>query len=241
MNTGGRGLRGPLLVAVLAGYSLSVSAGGVGIDATRIIFPEQSKSVTTSVRNNDSRYSYLTQIAVSATPDGGNAPFVATPPLFRMDSGERNQIRITRTGNMGLASDRESLFWFSMRAIPSTEMVNGSPTKLTGSTQVALGTFIKLIYRPQNLPVPPEKGFGMLTFSRAMDGLKVHNASPYYVSFFSLKVGGKELITNDQRVKMVAPLSDVVVPAKKIRFPSKVSWSAINDIGGEVKFQGEVQ
>lgn len=241
MNTGGRRLTGILLAAVLAGYSLSASAGGVGIDATRIIYPEQSKSVTTSVRNNDSRHSYLMQVSVSATPDGGNAPFLATPPLFRIGPGERNKIRITRTGKDGLPSDRESLFWFGMRAIPSTEMVNGSPTKLTGSTQVALGTFIKFIYRPQNLPVTPEKGFGMLTFSRAVDGLKIHNASPYYVSFFSLKLGGVELITNDQKVKMVAPLSDVVVPSQKIHFPSKVSWSAINDIGGEVKFQGEVQ
>ncbi|ENX4473581.1 molecular chaperone [Enterobacter roggenkampii] len=241
MNTGFRGLIGSVLAIVMAGYSLSATAGGVGIDATRVIYPEQSKSVTTSVRNTDTRYSYLTQVAVSATPDGGSAPFVATPPLFRMEPGGRNQIRITRTSMAGLPSDRESLFWFSMRAIPSSEAVNGSPTKLTGSTQIALGTFIKLIYRPASLSVPPEKGFGMLTFSKASDGLRVHNASPYYVSFFSLKVGGRELITNDQRVKMVAPLSDVVVPGRKLSFPAKVSWTAINDIGGEVKFQGEVR
>ncbi|WP_449543439.1 fimbrial biogenesis chaperone [Enterobacter ludwigii] len=241
MNTGFRGLRNVVLGAVLVGCSLSVFAGGVGIDATRIIYPEQSKSVTTSVRNTDTRDSYLTQVAVSSTPDGGSAPFVATPPLFRMEPGGRNQIRITRTSQTGLPSDRESLFWFSMRAIPSSEEVKGSPTKLTGSMQVALGTFIKLIYRPVNLPVPPEKGFGMLTFTRAADGVRVHNASPYYVSFFSLKVGGRELITSNQKVKMVAPLSDVVVPGIKLSFPSKVTWTAINDIGGEVKFQGEVQ
>ncbi|MEI9745961.1 molecular chaperone [Enterobacter ludwigii] len=231
-----------MVAAGLAGFSLTALAGGVGIDATRIIYPEQSKSVTTSVRNNDSRNIYLTQVAVSATPDGkGSAPFVATPPLFRMESGGRNQIRITRTSAAALPSDRESLYWFSMQAIPSASVINGTPEELTGSTQIALGAVIKLIYRPKNLPVSPEKGFGMLAFSRAADGIKVRNDSPYYVSFFSLKVGDKELITNDQQVKMVAPLSEVVVPARKLSFPARVSWSAINDIGGEVKFQGEVR
>lgn len=241
MNTVFRWGKSLTLAVLLAGYSLLASADGVGIDATRIIYPEQSKSVTTSVRNTDTKHSYLTLVGVSATPEGGNAPFVATPPLFRMEPDGRNQIRITRARQTGLPSDRESLFWFGMRAIPSSEDVKGSPTKLTGSTQIALGTFIKLIYRPANLPVTPEKGFGMLTFTRANDGVKVHNASPYYVSFFSLKVGGRELITSGQKVKMVAPLSDVMVPGKRLSFPAKVNWTAINDIGGEVKFQGEVQ
>ncbi|MBH3035783.1 molecular chaperone [Serratia marcescens] len=240
MNKTGRLLLMTMAIASSAGVSLSTYAGGVGIDATRIIYPQQSKSVATSVRNNDSS-AYLTQVSVSKTLSGGQAPFVVTPPLFRMEPRTHNQIKITKLSGTELPSDRESLYWFTMQAIPSVKDISGSPTKVNGAAQIALGTSIKLIYRPANLPVPPEKGFGMLSFSRAVDGIKIRNASPYYVSFLSFKVGGKELITNTQTVKMVAPLSDVVMPARNLAFPSKVNWIAINDIGGEVKFDGEVQ
>jgi len=229
-----------MMVASAGLFPLLSLAGGVGINATRIIYPSQSQSVSTSVRNNDTQTTYLTQVGVSATPDGGSAPFVATPPLFRMEPGTQNQVRIVKTGGQ-LPADRESLFWFTMQAIPSAKEVNGGSTRLTGATQIALGTTIKLIYRPEGLPMPPEKGFGLLQFSRAVNGIKITNPSPYYVSFFSFKVGGRELISSAQPIKMVAPKSTVVMSAKGLTFPVKVSWSAIDDIGGERHYQGEAQ
>lgn len=235
-----RAIKTTILMVGLSVSPLCSWAGGVGINATRIIYTAQSKSVSTSVRNNDTKNTYLAQVNVSATPDGGDAPFIVTPPLFRLESGAQNQVRITKTGE-GLPGDRESLFWFSMQAIPSAKSLNGVPTRLVGAAQISLGTTIKLIYRPQGLPMPPERGFGLLQFSRAADGIKITNPSPYYVSFFSFKVGGREFISNSQPVKMVAPKSEVVMPAKNVQFPAKVSWVAINDIGGELAYQGEAQ
>ncbi|PIJ50708.1 hypothetical protein BL250_09205 [Erwinia sp. OLTSP20] len=223
-------------LAVLPGLA---SADGVGIDATRVIFPAQEKSVVTAVRNTETRAVYLMQVAVTATPSGGDAPFVATPPLFRSEPGTHNQVRIVRTPGAALAKDRESLYWFTLKAIPQvTDQVRQS-APLKGSTQIGLGTAIKLIYRPQGLPVTPEKGFGMLRFTRAAGGIKISNLSPYYVSFASLRVGGVQLLNNRQMVNMVAPYSDTVMKQAGLVFPAKVSWSAINDLGGELKYNGE--
>ncbi|MEX6312689.1 fimbria/pilus periplasmic chaperone [Providencia manganoxydans] len=41
-------------------------SAGVGIDATRIIYPQGEKSVSVTLRNNDEKTNYLTQIAIAS-------------------------------------------------------------------------------------------------------------------------------------------------------------------------------
>ncbi|WP_236548173.1 fimbrial biogenesis chaperone [Photorhabdus hindustanensis] len=212
----------------------------MGIDATRIIYRADSYAATALLRNSSKEAVYLMQVTVSSIPDGSKtAPFLVTPPLFRMEPGSQNQVRIIKTGQ-ALPADRESLFWFTAQAIPlSTQSNNLSGKQISGGVQVLANT-IKLMYRPSGLPVAPEKGFGALRFKTTAEGITITNPSPYYITFTSLKVGGQELMTKQQKENMVSPFSTLFLPLKGVHYPAKVSWTVINDLGGGSTYQEEI-
>ncbi len=218
----------------------STQAERVGIDATRIIYRADSYAATALLRNSSKEAVYLMQVTVSSIPDGSKtAPFLVTPPLFRMEPGSQNQVRIIKTGQ-ALPADRESLFWFTAQAIPlSTESNNLSSKQISGGVQILANT-IKLMYRPSGLPVAPEKGFGALRFKTTAEGITITNPSPYYITFTSLKVGGQELMTKQQKENMVSPFSTLFLPLKGVHYPAKVSWTVINDLGGGSTYQAEI-
>ncbi len=230
-----------MMMAGLLGCPItSTQAERMGIDATRIIYRADSYAATALLRNSSKEAVYLMQVTVSSIPDGSKtAPFLVTPPLFRMEPGSQNQVRIIKTGQ-ALPADRESLFWFTAQAIPlSTESNNLSSKQISGGVQVLANT-IKLMYRPSGLPVAPEKGFGALRFKTTAEGITITNPSPYYITFTSLKVGGQELMTKQQKENMVSPFSTLFLPLKGVHYPAKVSWTVINDLGGGSTYQGEI-
>ncbi|PQQ23789.1 molecular chaperone [Photorhabdus hindustanensis] len=230
-----------MMVAGLLGCPITSSqAERVGIDATRIIYRADSYAATALLRNSSKEAVYLMQVTVSSIPDGSKtAPFLVTPPLFRMEPGSQNQVRIIKTGQ-ALPADRESLFWFTAQAIPlSTQSNNLSGKQISGGVQVLANT-IKLMYRPSGLPVAPEKGFGALRFKTTAEGITITNPSPYYITFTSLKVGGQELMTKQQKENMVSPFSTLFLPLKGVHYPAKVSWTVINDLGGGSTYQEEI-
>ncbi|MER2474479.1 fimbrial biogenesis chaperone [Photorhabdus laumondii] len=230
-----------MMMAGLLGCPItSTQAERVGIDATRIIYRADSYAATALLRNSSKEAVYLMQVTVSSIPDGSKtAPFLVTPPLFRMEPGSQNQVRIIKTGQ-ALPADRESLFWFTAQAIPlSTESNNLSSKQISGGVQILANT-IKLMYRPSGLPVAPEKGFGALRFKTTAEGITITNPSPYYITFTSLKVGGQELMTKQQKENMVSPFSTLFLPLKGVHYPAKVSWTVINDLGGGSTYQAEI-
>ncbi len=230
-----------IVTGLLGCTATEAAAGGVSIDTTRIIYQTDSHAASTSVRNSSRKAVYLIQVTVSADPDRKKAaPFVVTPPLFRLEPGIQNQVRIIKTSK-ALPADRESLFWFTAQAIPlSPEPGNVTRQQITGGVQIAIANTIKLMYRPSGLPVSSEQGFGSLRFKPTAEGITVTNPSPYYITFSSLKVGGQELMTKQQKENMVSPFSALSFPFKGAHYPAKVSWTVINDLGGESSYQGEI-
>ncbi|PQQ24006.1 fimbrial biogenesis chaperone [Photorhabdus hindustanensis] len=230
-----------IMTGLLGGAVTAAQAGGVGLDTTRIIYSADRHAATASVSNSSKEAVYLMQMTVSTTPGGSTtAPFLVTPPLFRLEPGTQNQVRIIKTGQV-LPTDRESLFWFTAKAIPlSHKTDNPSRQQVTGGIQIAMASTIKLMYRPSGLPIRPEKGFGALRFKPTAEGITVTNPSPYYITFASLKVGGQELMTKQQKENMVSPFSALSFPLKGVHYPAKVSWTVINDLGGSSSYKGEI-
>jgi P pilus assembly chaperone PapD len=148
------------------------------------------------------------------------APFILTPPLFRLDGGEKNVLRVVRMGK-GLPEDRESLYWLNVKAIPSSE-------RKDNSLQIAVNTRIKLIYRPALLKdKSPESVTNQLSWGRQGGKLRVNNPTPYYMNFQSVKVSGKEV----QDATYVAPYSNADFTLHGTS-GNEVSWVIINDFGG---------
>lgn len=88
-----------IMLTALMVSSASVSAGVV-MGGTRIVYPQHSKEVAFSVSNMESAVPYLIQSWVEGDGQDKNnaAPFIVTPPLFRLDPEQTNTLRIQYTG-----------------------------------------------------------------------------------------------------------------------------------------------
>lgn len=215
---------------LIAGIAISlfvVSAtahAGIVMGGTRVIYEEGKREASISVTNADSNTPYLVQSWVEnySASDKSQPPFIVTPPLFRLDPEQKNVLRINFTGSR-LPTDRESVFWLNVKSIaPSNK---NEANKL----QVNIKSKFKLFYRPGNLSGEARDAWQKLTFETRGSSLVAHNPTPYFVSFFSLSVGGQEL----EAPGMIAPFSDQSWPVSR---SGVVKWRAINDFGGITDF-----
>lgn len=219
MNTGFKALCLSLLLS--STFVQAANVGGVTVGGTRLIYDGGKKEASLSVTNSDTN-PYLIQ-SWAETQNGGaeKAPFIVTPPLFRLDGNQQNLLRIVRTGG-SLPEDRESLYWLNVKSIPA-----GSKKEGANTLQIAVKTRIKLLYRPQGLKGVPEDVAGKLTWSQSGSRLSVNNPTPFVMNFQQVKVGGREV----KDVTYVLPMSQATfsVPAN---VSGNVSWKLISDYGG---------
>lgn len=209
------------LVAALLTMTTAAQAGVV-VGGTRLVYDGNKKESSLNIRNPD-KIAYLIQSWVDMPDDvSGKAPFVITPPLFRLDSGQNNVLRVVRAGG-NLPNDKESIFWLNVKSIPSAEMKDNT-------LQIAVKTRIKLIFRPSEVKGTPDEAAQHLKWQRSGNNIQVNNPTPFYLTFFSVKVNGTTL----KDTKMVAPFSSVSFPAPGGAGGS-VSWQIINDFGGGSK------
>lgn len=206
--------------------------GGFGINATRLIYPQGADSISVTVRNTLTTQPYLVQAQVSALQERNSpAPFLVRPPLFRLEPGTVNQLRIVAQG-VNLPTDRESVFYFHASAIPASKSPQSGSQRagVHGTTQFGIGNIIKLFYRPASLPSSSKEAQQNLLFSRVSKGLEVRNPSPYFVSFASIHVGGQALKLDSPTDLMLPPFGRHVFPVSQVR--GEVRWQTINDEGG---------
>ncbi len=88
----------------------------------------------------------LIQSWVDDLADNNKSPFIVTPPLFRLDAGDSNDLRVLLTSAQ-LPNDRESLFTLNIKVIPANTAPAGE-----NILQFAIKNQLKLIYRPAGLP-----------------------------------------------------------------------------------------
>ncbi|MDU7282703.1 MAG: fimbria/pilus periplasmic chaperone [Escherichia coli] len=136
-------------------------------------------------------------------------------------------LRIMFLGKTNLPTDRETLYWMNVKAIPPTDEKNTQKNTL----QLALQNKIKLFYRPENLPVQPGKARNMLRFKYEGKQLKVINPSPYYLTLTGIKVQGSKLPN-----MFVPPKSDITV-SSPVTLAGEITYQTINDFGATTERQ----
>lgn len=212
-------------------FTASVQAGVI-VGGTRIVYNGSAREVSLSVKNAD-KSPYLIQAwaddngADGKVKSANKPPFVATPPLFRLDEGTENLIRIIRTGG-DFPQDRESVYWMNIKSIPSVARNNDKNV-----LQISVKTRIKLFYRPDGIQSPTEDDFNKVSFKRSQGKVEVINPTPYYISFYTLKVGGVLLDTTNVMVPPKASATYNYAGGKSSS--DKVAWQFINDYGGNSK------
>lgn len=193
---------------------------GVVIGGTRVIYDGNKKESSISVNNPDTM-PYLIQSWVETLNGGAEkAPFIITPPLYRLDHDQQNVERIVLAG--ALPQDKESLFWLNIKAIPS------APRK-DNTLQIAVKTRIKLIYRPAGLKgIIPEEQADKLTWQRSGNQVQVTNPTNLVMNFNEIKVSGKKI----EDASYVLPGSTARFDLPKGVTSGSVTFKIINDYGG---------
>lgn len=208
------------LIAAVLMVSVNAAQAGVIIGGTRVIYHGDKKETSINVKNPD-KYSYLIQSWVDTeNVSTTKAPFIITPPLFRLGSSQENTLRIVRTGG-NLPDNRESMFWMNIKSIPASEKQSNANT-----LQIAIKTRIKLIFRPQTLSEQPDQVSDKLAWRRNGQQLVVTNPTPYYMNFSEVKVGGHTV----KDATYVAPMSDASF-SMPTESNGDVSWKIISDFG----------
>lgn len=206
-----------LLAGAFAAVCAPLAQAGVTIDGTRVIYPAGEREVTIKL-NNEGNTPSLMQIWVDrgdikSQPQNADAPFLVTPPIFRLDPAKSQSVRLAFTGEK-LPQDRESLFWFNAMEVPPLPKANE-----LSFMQVAVRSRLKLFYRPAGLPGDLPSAVKQVNWTVvAVAGgyaLRGQNPSPYHVSFSALN-----LQTGDKRYDagqgMIAPFASHDFPLKNL-------------------------
>lgn len=216
-----------LLGSVLLAVGFGAQAGGVALGATRIIYPQGAKQVSLSVRNSDEKNPFLIQSWVADANDTKSPDFVVTPPLFALQPMKENILRLMYVGTKPLPTDRETVYYFNSKAIPSMP----KDKKATGGTlQLATQSVIKIFVRPEDLPSRAADAPQTLRCKNDGVHLVVTNGSPYYVTMVNLTIGGAQLGGG-----MVPPKASLSLPAKGHQ--GAIKFQTINDYGAQTPMQ----
>ena len=214
--------------AAAAGLQPAASANTfrVTLGTTRVIYPEGAPGAQVSVSNPQDR-PMLVQSTVTGEDHKTPAPFLVTPPLFRLEANQQSRLRIIRTGG-SLPQTRESLSWLCVKALQPSGDASGHAAGVSMTVNMAISMCDKLIFRPSGVKGSPEDSAGALTWARAGKALRVSNPTPFYMNLKAVSVGGKEV----GNLTYVPPQGSVTLPLPA-GAAGVVKWSVINDQGGE--------
>jgi len=218
--------RNVFLTALLLCSSLSVSAA-VQLSSSRIIFKQEQKEATLSLKNTSSNKSFLIQAWMSDQENNKltSSPFLLTPPLFKMAQNSSANIRIINSGRQNFSQDKETLFRLNLLSIPSQTDAEGA--KLVVNNQ----SIIKFIYRPASLS-DHDAALAYQKLQIKSDGkyLTLTNPTPYYVNIGQISLNGANLGANGLSVLgTVPPLGAVTLPYNAAL--RNVTLTAIGDRG----------
>ncbi|HGY1165143.1 TPA: fimbrial chaperone [Citrobacter braakii] len=215
------------------------STASIVINATRVIYPSDAKEALIKMVNQGQQplliQSWLDDGHEDVDPQALNVPFIASPPVSRVDPKQGLTVRLNWDGQP-LPTDRESVYWFNALEIPKKNKDADKSNQL----QIALKTRIKVFYRPISLPGSPAEAIQHLQWSLANQEKQVwataKNDSPYFVSLVGATItsGGKKYNIEPD---MVAPFSSARYAVKSLTSTQMdtISWTAVNDYGGNVE------
>lgn len=216
------------------------SEASVVIGGTRVVYPAQDKEVTVKL-TNEGKKPALVQVWMDdgdekSTPDSAKVPFTISPPIFRMDPGKGQAVRVVYTKEP-LPAGKETLYWVNVLEVPPKSSADSDRNLL----QFAFRTRIKFFFRPPGLPgdpatapdqlrwklVPGEAGKGI--------ALQVSNPSPYYVNFAHVGFKAGERSYMERGGGMVAPGGTSTFPITQLASRPggevKAVFDVINDYG----------
>lgn len=208
-------------LSLCAAPLLAQAAGGISLQGTRIIYPLKAKQATLRVNNSSKTDTFLVQSWVEGADGNKTKDFVVTPPLYTSGPENENTLRLMHVGSP-LPADRESLYYFVSKAIPS---VDEKASEGKNVLYVAAANRIKMFVRPAGLKPDISVAPAELSFRQSAGKLDISNPTPYYLTLTEMKTGTQKL-----DVVMVPPKGSASV-ALPTGSGNTISYRTINDYG----------
>lgn len=204
---------------------LSVNVyAGFGLEGTRVIYNENAKNSSIVAFSTEGSSNYLIQSWISNLDNQYSNDFIITPPLFKLDGGDKATLRISKMIN--LPDQQESVYWINVKFIAPEKKDNLEVNKINYS----LTNQIKLIYRPKGLATNNiEKEIDKVQVSKQGSSFVVNNPTPYYMHIGMVKLNDKD----QQKVLLVAPNSRDII--QNSLSAQKLTLYFIGDLGNEIK------
>ncbi|MGK9176079.1 molecular chaperone, partial [Yokenella regensburgei] len=204
---------------------------GIQLASTRVIYPAGKREVTLAVTSKDPA-PRLIQTWLDA--DGTEkVPFIILPPVFRLNPGKGQSLRIMFTGG-AVPHDRESVFWLNVLEIPP------KPSGKADHIQLTVRSRLKLFYRPAGLPGTPKEAVTQLRWHLIQNGqqvaLECQNPSAFIVSFNHVGLTEKAE-SEDERQSGMCPAKGqqrfTVQPTPAQLRGGTLFFTTIDDYGGQ--------
>jgi len=235
----GRRMMRVAALCVVCLLGVNPARAGLLAGATRVIVGEGQRDVSLMLVNtNDYPVIVQTWVDRGEADPQALSPFASLPPVFRLQPGARQGIRILLADAQELPGDRESAFWLNLYEIPPT-----SNTPAADRLALAMNTQLKIFYRPKALPsvdVAAQLRFALVQENGAWF-VECDNPTPYHASFTTLEVVDADASTvpvMGEMDMMTAPFSrrryalGGSAPAGKI-----VRYALVDDAGFPQRFE----
>lgn len=208
--------------------------------STRIIFPSNKVEKNYQIKNQGSLpimvQAWIDQHVEGGSPETANGPFVVIPPVFRLEPGSLQSLRIIYNRKK-LPENQETLFWLNLYEIPSKP--KNIPENYSILT-VTVKTQIKLLFRPEKIGMPNDI-IAKLRF--AFDTqvgkvyLRIANPTPFYVTIKQLDLIAEQNMMLSQSL-FIAPNSTQRIEVEQFSQLKKgkitIRFIMIDDEGNDV-------
>ncbi|EEP94524.1 Chaperone [Yersinia aldovae ATCC 35236] len=181
-----------LLITLLIFMGIFSAKASVVMNGSRIIYSAGEKEHSVQLTNKDNFPNavqvWLDSGDAQSTPETGKAPFIVTPPFFRIEANAGQTLRLKYTGS-GLPTDRESVFYLNFLQVPPVNKAEKNNKML-----VLMRNRIKIFYRPESITGRIDQVSDALTFSVRQQGKDVvvtgNNPTGFYATIASGEVVG---------------------------------------------------
>lgn len=240
-------------VLVTCAFSLlswwtSAGEAGVIIHGTRVVYPAEQQEVVVRLENRGNRpalvQTWLDSGDRHSTPATVHTPISVSPPIFRIEPGQQQALRLRYTGEP-LTEARERLFWLNVLEVPPRAVDAAQNNQI----QLSFRTRLRVFLRPSALPYPVERAASKLQWTLVPHelgfALQVTNPTPYHVSLgpVMLLSAGKRFSKAPSQAaddSLLLPAGDVkrfVLPTLQQRphGAAQVEFTSISDFGARVR------
>ncbi|HHE6468266.1 TPA: molecular chaperone [Providencia rettgeri] len=196
-------------------------ASGISVGGTRFVYEENKREIDIPIFNSDKEKPFLIQSWVSPFNGEGKAPFIATPPLFRIEPDTNGSARISYIGEP-ISSSEEKIYLLNIKSIPPKD------NSIENELQIIINSQFKLFLRSKDIePFDFEK----VTLVGKSDGIMIDNQTPYHLSIKNILINGKVI----DGASLISPFKNGYILKKKINNGDSIFVQFINDYGAIIE------